>query len=144
MRLSSVPRVVLTYGLLGLIPFLVPPLIGSVAPAHGDWAAAVLALYGALILSFLGGARWGLTVGRPATDALVVSLAMLPALAGLALLLLPSAMRQAQLLALAGALALHWLWDMRGEDVPAWYPSLRTPLSAGAVLGLLAGAFVLT
>jgi ribose/xylose/arabinose/galactoside ABC-type transport system permease subunit len=107
-------------------------------------AAVLLALYGALILSFLGGARWGLTVGRPVLDALVVSLAMLPTLAGLALLLLPSTLRQVQLLALAGALALHWLWDMRGEDVPAWYPSLRTPLSAGAVLGLLAGAFILT
>ncbi len=141
MSRPPIPGFVLIYGLLGLIPFLAPPLIGLVLPGCRTPAASVLALYGALILSFLGGARWGLAVGRPEPDAEIVSLAMLPTLAGLALLLAPYAVR---LPGLAAALALHWLWDVRSANLPAWYPRLRSMLTAGAVLGLLGGAAVLT
>ncbi len=138
------PRPVAIYGLLGLIPFLAPPIAGLVRPDYAGLAAAVLAAYGALILSFLGGARWGIEIARPAPRTTIVSLAMLPSLAGLALLILPAGWRQAQLLGLAAALVLHWLWDLcsRG-DLPGWYPGLRTVLTAGAVAGLIAGAIVL-
>nr|WP_294519130.1 DUF3429 domain-containing protein [uncultured Rhodopila sp.] len=134
------PRLVLTYGLLGLIPFFAPPVIGFALPGARVLAGTVLALYAALILSFLGGARWGLAVGRPEPDAGAVSLAMLPSLAGLGLLLAPGGVR---LPLLAAALALHWLWDVRSAGLPAWYPRLRSLLTAGAVLGLLAGAVTL-
>jgi ribose/xylose/arabinose/galactoside ABC-type transport system permease subunit len=141
MKGPLIPRIVLTYGVLGLIPFLAPPLIGSVLPGYRTAAASVLALYGALILSFLGGARWGLAVGRPGPDAVIVSLAMLPSLVGLALLLMPDAVR---LPGLAAALALHWLWDISSSGLPAWYPRLRSILTAGALPGLVAGTVVLT
>jgi hypothetical protein len=137
----SVPRVVLTYGLLGLIPFLVPPLAGLFWPGYRAWAASLLALYGALILSFLGGARWGMAVGEPHPDAKIVSLSMLPTVAGFALLVTPDLVR---LPGLAAALALHWLWDIRSSGLPVWYPTLRSLLTAGAVLGLVAGAVLLT
>ena len=52
-----VPRVVLIYGVLGLVPFLAPPLVGLLAPDQSGLAGTALALYGGLILSFLGGAR---------------------------------------------------------------------------------------
>ena len=78
-----IPGMVLIYGVLGLIPFLAPPLIGLVLPGYRKSAASVLALYGALILSFLGGARWGLAIGRPEPDAGVVTSAMIPTLAEL-------------------------------------------------------------
>jgi hypothetical protein len=67
---------------------------------------------------------------------------MLPTIAGLALLAapVPGTLR---FTGLAAALALHWLWDVRSSDLPAWYPRLRGILTAGAVAGLLAGAFVL-
>jgi hypothetical protein len=133
----------MVYGMAGLIPFLAPPLAGILFPAIRPVAAEVLAGYSALILSFLGGARWGQAVVRPAPGIGMISLAMLPTLAGLALLLVPSGLRRAQLLALAVALALHWLWDITGANLPLWYSSLRTKLSAGAVAGLIAGAFVL-
>jgi hypothetical protein len=68
-------------------------------------------------------------------------LAMLPTLVGLALLLTPDVVR---LPGLAAALALHWLWDVRSPGLPAWYPRLRSLLTAGAVLGLVAGAVLLT
>jgi ribose/xylose/arabinose/galactoside ABC-type transport system permease subunit len=141
MTRAPIPGVVLAYGVLGLIPFLAPALFGMALPAYRMTAAAVLAFYGALILSFLGGARWGLAVGRAQPDAAVVSLAMLPTLAGLALLLMPDPVR---LPGLAAALALHGLWDIRAAGLPPWYPRLRSALTAGAVIGLAAGAVVLT
>ena len=135
------PRVVLIYGLLGVLPFLAPVAAEAVFPGVREAAAAVLALYGALILSFLGGARWGLAVSRPAPSFVVVSLAMLPTLVGLGLLV--AASRPVQLFGLAVALAVHWVWDVRADDVPAWYPRLRSVLTAGAVAGLVGGGFVL-
>ena len=139
----TTPAVVLIYGLLGVIPFLAPPLAGVWMPALRSSAALLLALYGGLILSFLGGARWGMAVFHPDPSARVVSLAMIPTLAGLALLVLNQDARRLQLIGLAIALAVHWLWDVSSPHLPAWYPRLRTILTTGAVIGLLSGAVVL-
>ena len=134
------PSSVLIYGLLGLIPFLAPPLAAMLMPAAAPIAGLILAVYGALILSFLGGARWGLAIAMPDPSAGIISLAMLPSILGLGLLLVPD--RKIQLVGLAVALALHWLWDARATAVPSWYARLRTPLTAGALIGLLTGSFV--
>ncbi len=143
MTTPAIPRAVLAYGLLGLIPFLMPPLAGWLLPQARPAAVLVLALYAGLILSFLGGARWGMAVKAPFPPTLEVSLAMLPTLAGLALLLLPASLDQFRLLGLALALAVHWLWDLRGDGLPSWYGRLRTVLTAGAVAGLVSGALLL-
>ena len=42
--------------------------------------------------------------------------------------------------ALAAALVLHYIWDLRSPGLPVWYPRLRLILTAGAVAGLAAGA----
>ena len=141
---QSTPPVVLIYGLLGLLPFLAPPLAAALLPDVKAAAGLILALYGGLILSFLGGARWGQAASHREPSIWVVSISMLPTLIGLALLVLPESQRLLQLLCLALILALHWLWDTFSPDLPAWYPRLRTVLTAGAVVGLLAGALVLT
>ena len=137
------PRAVLIYGLLGLSGFLGPPLAGLMAARYDGLAAQLLAAYAALILSFLGGARWGLAVSRPSPSPLTVSLAMLPTLFALAVLMAPAGDRGLQFWALAGGLALQWAWDVRAKGLPDWYPALRTVLSAGAIAGLIAGVLVL-
>ena len=100
----NIPRSVLAYGLLGLIPFLAPPLLTAAVPAHGGFLALIALAYGALILSFLGGARWGLAVANPAPGVGTITVSMLPTLAGLALLLAPAVPRPLQLLVMAGLL----------------------------------------
>ena len=137
------PRVVLVYGLLGLIPFLALPVIGGLLPGSAALSARGLAVYGALILSFLGGARWALAVRRTTIDAGVVSLAMTPTLVALALLLLPSDLRATQLAILALALLVHGAWDIWSTGLPDWYPRLRLILTLGATGGLSAGALLL-
>lgn len=136
------PRAVLIYGLLGVIPFVAPVLAGLVWPVLKPALLTILTLYAALILSFLGGARWGLAVGTATPSPLTVSLAMLPTLAGLGILLLANDWLTC--LGLAAALLVQWLWDVTASGLPGWYGRLRTILTIGAVAGLLAGAFVLT
>ena len=142
MTTTRIPRPVLIYGLLGLIPFLVPPLIAMATPAHADILGLVVLFYGALILSFLGGARWGQEVLRPVPRAGIITLAMLPTLAGFGLLLASSIARPSQLTAMAALLALHLVWDAGATDVPKWYPRLRLLLTLGAIAGLAAMALL--
>lgn len=137
------PTWVLIYGRLGLIPFLTPGIIGWIWPDHAPLAGSALAVYAALILSFLGGGRWGMAVAAPAVDNRIVSLAMLPSLAGFALLMLPAEQRLWQLGGLAGAHMLQGIWDLRANAVPAWYASLRGQLTLTALIGLALGMAVL-
>ena len=139
---ARIPRSVLIYGLLGLIPFLAPPLISLLTPSHAGILGLVALVYGALIMSFLGGARWGQEVARPDPRAGVITLSMLPTLAGFALLLATSLDRQSQLLAMAMLFGLHFFWDAGSQGLPAWYPRLRLFLTAGAIAGLAAMAWV--
>jgi hypothetical protein len=137
-----IPRPVLAYGLAGVLPFLACPLSGVLWPDARGPAAVVLAAYGALILSLLGGARWGLEGSKVAPSPRVVGLAMLPTLVGLALLTLTGVAPRMQLLGLAAALAAVWAWDLRGAGLPGWYGRLRSILTLGAVVGLGAGAAI--
>jgi hypothetical protein len=137
----AIPPIVLGWGLLGLVPFLAPPVIGLIAPALRDQAAACAAIYAAIILSFLGGARWGAEVRAGAADARTLSLAMLPSVAAWAELLIWPPGHPAGLAALAGGLALMFVWDAGAMGLPGWYPRLRGLLSAGAIAGLAATAW---
>ena len=140
---QAIPRVVLGYGLAGLIPFWAPAVAGLAWPETRGLAGLLLAAYAALILSFLGGARFGRAVLDAPPSVATISLSMLPTLAGLAILAMPPSLRTVQLLSLAAALSVHWLWDLRDKGAPAWMPRLRTILTAGAVGGLAIGAAVL-
>jgi len=140
---AGTPQVVRIYGGLGLSGFLGPPLVGLLAADYHNLAGLFLVAYAALILSFLGGARWGLAVAGPSPSPLTVSLAMLPTLFALAMIVLPESHRLWQIGGLAAGLTLQWIWDIRARGLPDWYPRLRTTLSGGAVLGLTAGAIIL-
>jgi hypothetical protein len=142
MNRQPIPRTILLYGVLGLIPFLAPPLLAAAIPAHSGFLALIALAYGALILSFLGGARWGLAVATPAPSFLTITLSMLPTIAALALLLYPGLARPMQLLVMAALLTLHFIWDARATGVPPWYWRLRAMLTLGAATGLVAMAWL--
>ena len=139
-RPDSAPQAVLAFGILGIIPFWSAPIAALLAPSWTGVAAAVEAVYAALILSFLGGARWGLAVRDASPNPVVVGLAMTPTLAGLAVLVFTHGEMRVQLLALAAALTLSWAWDFSAKDLPPWYGRFRTVLTLGAVGGLCVGA----
>lgn len=141
----NIPKVALWLGGLGLLPFVASAVALYLfdEPMH-DMASLSLKVYGAVILSFLGGVHWGLAVARPEqpsdTQARTLIYSVIPSIVGWAALLLPT---PAALLTLAVAFVIMLVFDLsrtKAGLAPAWYPKLRWPLSTGAVLSLLAGA----
>ena len=135
----------LALGLGGLVPFwglavglLLRGAFG-LAPLALDLA---LATYAAIILSFLGGIRWGLAVPRDHQAANYV-VSILPSLIAWACLLAPEPWRLGLLAIVALALGFVDLGLVREGLAPPWFGRLRVILSAGAGVALLLGAFAL-
>jgi hypothetical protein len=142
-RNSTIPPAALALGLGGLIPFAIGAFgvwTGWRSPAWPPPSVALQA-YGAVILSFLGGIRWGLALGEADRNrqAVALSVSVLPSLVAWAALLLPPS---TGLPVLAGLVAAAGLADMRiaRMGAPDWFPKLRALLSAGAVAALLAAS----
>lgn len=140
---SSIPASALALGLAGLIPFVagaialwVPlPLLG---PEDG---LRLLVVYGAIILSFLGGIRWGTAIGPydGARQTREFGLSVLGSLAGLAAVFLPPT---AGVTLLIAGFLVQALWDVTSAEagrLPMWFGRLRMLLTAGAVIALIAG-----
>ena len=138
---ARVPAAAWKLGLAGLLPF------GALAigVALGlDHAETGLLNYGALILSFMGGCRWGFAaagLGQGASFSML-GISVLPALYAWAVLLMPFA--PAALALSVGFLGLY-LADRaltKTGGAPDWWTNLRTPLSAGACLALITPALL--
>ncbi len=134
-------------GYAGLIPFFASALALWAAPIEfRPQALFILLIYAATILSFLGGARWGIEAGRPgAPRAGVLAGSVLPPLAAWAIIVLaPQVGPTMRLLALMSAFALLGFWDLASASVPPWYRGLRLSLTLGAEVAMgLALAWVL-
>ena len=140
-HLPSAPAPALCLGLAGLIPFVSAPLYihnsGFFLP---DVAFAQLA-YGASILSFLGGVRWGLLVGDDKTDWPGYSWSVSPSLLAWVSLLVPD-LTAGFLLNISGLLAAGVL-DLQHSSYPAWLKGLRVILTLFAVLSLISSTVFL-
>ena len=139
--LERPPVVTWVYGGLGLIPFFAGAVAAvAFAELYRSFAQLELLAYGALILSFLGGGRWGLEIGRRPVRAGPIGLSMLPTVVGFLLLIAMSVSNAWRLVGMSAAFVAQWAWDVRSADTPAWYPPLRHLLTAGAVGCMLVGA----
>ncbi|MEM9724512.1 MAG: DUF3429 domain-containing protein [Pseudomonadota bacterium] len=138
-------------GYAGLAPFAVAAAATHLAPeAHAPLARLSLLLYGGVILSFMGGCRWGFAAAGlgPGPTFLVLAASVTPAL--WAFFILIAALAQPAMVsfgAAAAALAVGfialWGWDRAAAAegaAPAWWMRLRTPLTIGASLSLALGA----
>jgi hypothetical protein len=138
---TRMPRWPLLLGLAGLIPFYAAlwanfstnPLMQMVGPIS-------LVSYGAVILSFLGGARWGMEIARApdAPDARRLIASVLPSIAGwIAVVGNFSSVFAINVLTL-GFIA-QFAWDVKASRsglAPAWYRTLRAVLTAGVLICL--------
>lgn len=149
---NAVPAPAAWLGAAGLLPFISAAMavwLGS--PWIAELAARVAITYGAVILSFLGGAFWGfaampgqpdLAGADPGERRLVprhlFALSVLPSLiAWIAVLLAP----QTALVILVSAFAAILLLDRATWTTgiaPSWWIRLRVPLSTVVVLCLIA------
>lgn len=146
---GSVPKVPLGLGLAGLIPFW--GLAFGVA-LHGVFGISTepldlaLATYGAIIVSFLGGIRWGLMVGAEAARSADsadadrrdgdYAVSIVPSLLAWAALAAPEPWRLGLLALIAASLGPIDLGLVRAGLAPAWFGRLRLILSTGAGVAL--------
>lgn len=139
----TIPPAPRLLGLAGLIPFWGLALGLLVAPVAG-WTtaqlAAALAAYGAVIVSFLGGIRWGLATAARGASAGRYAIAVLPSLAAWIALALPVVPRLAVLGIVALALGPLDTPLVAAGLAPVWFGRLRVILSAGAGAALLTAA----
>ena len=146
--LSTVPRTPLWLGLSGALPILLGVIVfglGGVWIISTDLALRATVAYGAVILSFLGGVRWGmaLLLANPRIRDARFALSVIPSLIGWIAVLLPGF---PALVLLAVAFAAQGAWDVgdaEDDGAPHWFGLLRTLLTA-LVCSLLSMMAVLT
>ena len=141
-RSDRIPGAALVLGLAGLLPFAVAALSTwlRVPGMPAGLGFEVGRTYGAIILSFLGGIRWGTALGPYAAkrQSLEFATSVLASLAGFAALLLPPVLGFSLLIA---GFLMQALWDVlsvEAGNLPPWFGKLRMILTAGAVVALLA------
>lgn len=117
----------------GLIPFLGCATLFVLRPEAGDLWVEPLAAYAAIILSFLGGARWGRALAQPDASMITLGLSNLPAVAAW-LTFLPGVPDALQFGVLIAGLVSMLIWDLR--SAAPWYRALRLTATLGAVLCL--------
>lgn len=147
----SLQRWAKALGLGGLIPFFA--LAFASLTLHDDAARIAVGAqiqYAAAILSFVGALHWGVALAAPAMSAgrtrLALAWSVLPALYASAAVVAPDLLpdmdaAHTTLALLAAGFVATWLVDRllyRGHPVPDWFARLRTPLTVGATLALLA------
>lgn len=131
-------------GLAGLIPFYAALAGGQLAPAPFNGVAlTALYVYGAIILSFLGGTRWGFEIAaRPdGPGFFTLFFSVIPSLMAVVAAI---SLYQAPLIGLGILLSgflIMWLWDYltsggSSRRWPMWYRPFRTTLTLGAAIAI--------
>lgn len=123
----TLPRGLRLLAWSGLLPFAAPVAAAAVLPEWRQGAMAVFIAYAAVILSFLGGARWGRGLGAGLPGSRYVE-AVLPSLLGFTALLLVH-QPHAALVVLAAGFAGWLLLDLRDRLWSRAYKRLRLGIS---------------
>ena len=136
------PQAPLALTTTSIIPFVASA--GAMYVWRGDTALQQTAglwliVYGAVVMSFLGGVRWGAEMTRrdkPRFGELLSSI--FGVLIGWTLVIAYFQWRPDKILflAMAAALILHYVLDVMSGEMPIWYRRLRVWPTLGAVLSL--------
>lgn len=144
-RADQFVRAAWILGVGGLVPFVVGSLLiatySEIADPSYLWLA--VSAWAAVILSFLGGARWGAALNEtPRKSPTTLALSVLPALAGWVCIQLPQPWN---FVGFAVAFCVQGVWDYtatrEGRIAAPWYAQLRLVLTVVVVLCMVAVAF---
>ncbi len=138
---SGVPAGPFWLGWAGVLPFAGFAAAAMAAVPLPIDPLRVLIGYGCVILSFMGGAQWGLATSDRGTMATRYAASVVPALVAWPALLLRPAPALGVLIAGFAGLCAYDLWTVRRGEAPAWYGRLRIQLTA-AVVFLLVAAYI--
>ncbi|KAL4660079.1 transmembrane protein 69 [Arapaima gigas] len=135
------PKPALYLGFAGLIPFISPSLFMAVTEHYLPELAYAQVVYGASIVSFLGGARWGFALpeGSPAKpDWMNLANSVVPSLLAWIALLFRDNITEAAMMVIMGlGISLHYDLSLL-PTYPSWFKALRTVLTVVAVFSLVA------
>ncbi|XP_062995604.1 transmembrane protein 69 [Elgaria multicarinata webbii] len=133
------PKPALYLSIAGLIPFVSIPLFMVIQEAYYPELVYAQIAYGACIVSFLGGIRWGFALpeGSPAKpDWINLANSVVPSLmAWLALLFKDDPTQAGMMVAIGLGVALHYDLALL-PTYPSWFKVLRTILTIVAVCSL--------
>uniref|UniRef100_A0A1A7Y4R3 Transmembrane protein 69 n=1 Tax=Iconisemion striatum TaxID=60296 RepID=A0A1A7Y4R3_9TELE len=139
-RLWEGPKPALCLGFAGLIPFVSPTLLMAVTEIYYPQLAYAQVAYGAAIVSFLGGARWGFALpeSSPAKpDWINLANSVVPSmLAWGAMLMSDSIVSAATMVIMGLGISLHYDLSLL-PTYPSWFKALRTVLTMVAFFSLL-------
>lgn len=136
-----VPPAAIWLGFSGALPFIAGALATlPIAEHYRGLGLTLLVDYGAIILSFMGGVHWGAAMLRSDQDPRPLYFSVLPALIALPAALVGGVTGLVLLAAGFAGLLLFDERETRAGRLPAWYPTLRRPLTAIVVGSLIAGA----
>jgi Protein of unknown function (DUF3429) len=148
--MSKMPVAAMLLGGMGAFPFTT--LAGMIVTGFkvpGIDTGFALLVYGAIILSFMGGVYWGLAMLSAADSSSAAmgtrqewttyGFSVLPGLAAWVGLLLPVKAGAWVMAASFVGLLAYDLWRVRNGTSPAWFPKLRVPLTVMAAGSLIVG-----
>nr|XP_057929483.1 transmembrane protein 69-like [Doryrhamphus excisus] len=140
------PKPALWLGFAGLIPFVAPPLFMGITESYFLELAYAQVAYGASIVSFLGGARWGyaLPESSPAKpDWINLSNSVVPPLlAWVTMLMADTIIPAAIMVMMALGISLHYDLSLL-PTYPNWFKSLRAILTIVACFSLMGTIIVI-
>ncbi|CAN9503123.1 unnamed protein product [Ophioblennius macclurei] len=139
--LAKAPKPAIFLGFSGLIPFVSAPLLMAATQSFYPEVAYAQMVYGASIVSFLGGARWGFALpdGSPAQpDWMNLGNSVVPSLVAWLALLCRDNLAEGALIVIMGlGLSLHYDLTLL-PGYPPWFKAMRTILTLVATFSLVA------
>lgn len=139
--LRQAPKPALYLGFSGLIPFMSAPLLMAATQSFYPELAYAQVVYGAAIVSFLGGVRWGFAIpaGSPAQpDWMNLGNSVIPSLLAWMALLCKDNITEGALVVMMGlGLSLHYDLTLL-PGYPYWFKAMRTILTLVATFSLVA------
>ncbi|XP_048395142.1 transmembrane protein 69 [Stegostoma tigrinum] len=140
-ELKNSPKPALYLCCGGLIPFVSAPLVMAITETYFPELAFAQIAYGAAILSFVGGIRWGFSIPGSSSakpDWLNLGNSVVPSLLAWIALLFHDNLTEAAILIIMGlGIALHYDLALL-EGYPSWFRALRAVLTVVATFSLVA------
>lgn len=139
------PTPALYLGFAGLMPFVCPTLFMAMTESYIPEIAYAQLAYGASILSFLGGARWGFALpeSSPAKPDWInlANSVVPPLLAWVAMLMADSIVPAATMVIMGLGISLHYDLSLL-PTYPSWFKALRSVLTTVAFFSLVGSLIV--
>lgn len=135
---TSAPLPLWIIAMAALSPFPISAVIYAYGPDRlAPDALTVILTWSAIVMSFVGGIRWGLETAREAPRPQRLAASIVGPVVAWLLILARGRWPETWLLCgFLSAFLIQWLFDHTAPDVPARWPRLLTVLTLGAGLSL--------